>query len=131
MTQVTPSEHSSGERTKRGAITKTGNTHARKMLVEAAWSYRFNPKVSCEMQKRQENLPLHIRDIAWKAQLRLTHRYKTLSRRKSSKNIVVVAIARELAAFMWSIFSELDISPSSEMLNLRKSNCVLVDNASR
>ena len=109
---LTPSEHSSGERTKRGAITKTGNIYARKMLVESAWSYRFNPKVSKDIQKRQEDIPLPIRDIAWKAQLRLTHRYKHLSKTKSSNNIVVVAIARELAAFIWAIFKELDIQPA-------------------
>ena len=107
---LTPSEHSSGDKVKRGSITKTGNNHARKMLIEAAWSYRFNPKVSKEMQKRQEDLPLNIRDIAWKAQLRLTHRYKHLSQFKNSKNTVVVAVARELVAFMWAIFNELDIS---------------------
>lgn len=110
---LTPSEHSSGERTKRGAITKTGNIYARKMLVESAWSYRFAPKVSKEIQKRQEDVPLHIRDIAWKAQLRLTHRYKHLSKIKSSKNIVVVALARELAGFIWSIFKVLDIEQVS------------------
>jgi len=127
---LTPSEHSSGERTKRGAITKTGNNHARKMLIEAAWSYRFDPKVSREIQKRQEDLPLAIRDIAWKAQLRLTHRYKTLSKRKSSNNVVVVAIARELVGFMWAIFHELDITPNSEFLN-NSQGCAFVDNASR
>lgn len=113
---LTPSENSSGERVKRGSITKTGNVHVRKALIEAAWSYRFNPKVSKDIQRRQEDLPLNIRDIAWKAQLRLTHRYKQLSKVKSNQNIVIVAIARELAAFIWDIFNEVDISPRGEFL---------------
>lgn len=111
---LTPSEYSSGERQKRGAITKCGNNHARSMLIEAAWNYRFHPKVSREMQKRQENIPIAIRDIAWKAQLRLTHRYQAMTRMKKNPNIIVVAIARELVAFMWAIFNELDIAPRTE-----------------
>ena len=100
---LTPCEYSSGERQRRGAITKTGNRHARRILIEAAWSYRFLPKVSPEIQKRQEDLPLPIRDIAWKAQLRLTKRYRVMSQRGKSPNVAVVAIARELAGFMWAI----------------------------
>jgi transposase len=100
---LTPCEYSSGERQRRGGITKTGNHHARRILIEAAWSYRFSPKVSPEIQKRQQNLPLSIRDIAWKAQLRLTRRYKMMTQRGKLPNIVVVAIARELAGFMWAI----------------------------
>jgi len=111
---LTPSEYSSGERQKRGAITKCGNNHARSMLIEAAWNYRFQPKVSREMQKRQENIPIAIRDIAWKAQLRLSHRYQSMARMKKNPNIIVVAIARELVAFMWAIFNELDIAPKTE-----------------
>lgn len=113
---LTPSENSSGERVKRGSITKTGNGHVRKALIEAAWSYRFNPKVSKDIQRRQEELPLNIRDIAWKAQLRLTHRYKQLSKVKSNQNVVIVAIARELAAFIWDIFNEVDIAPRGKFI---------------
>lgn len=109
---LTPSEYSSGERQRRGAITKCGNNHARSTLIEAAWNYRFDPKVSKEMQKRQEQLSIPIRDIAWKAQLRLTHRYKRMSRLKKNPNIIVVALARELVAFMWAIFNELEIEPA-------------------
>ena len=69
---LTPSEHSGGDKKKKGAITKTGNQHARRVLVEAGWSYRFHAKVSKEMQKRQDGTSLKVRDIAWKAQLRLT-----------------------------------------------------------
>lgn len=107
---LTPTEYSSGERQRRGGITKTGNNHARRVLIEAAWNYRFPAKVSKEMQKRQESLPLPIRDVAWQAQLRLTKRYKKLTLAKKNANIVVVAIARELAAFMWAIFHDLDIA---------------------
>ncbi len=67
---LVPSEHSSGDRIKRGGITKTGNGHARKVLIEAAWAYRLQPRVSRALRKRQENLSEPIRQIAWKAQLR-------------------------------------------------------------
>jgi len=100
---LTPCEYSTGDRIRRGAITKTGNGHARRILIEAAWAYRYLPKVSPEIQKRQENLPLTIRDIAWKAQLRLTKRYRAMSQRGKPANVTVVAIARELAGFMWAI----------------------------
>ena len=98
---LTPCEYSTGERKRRGAITKTGNQHARRILIEAAWAYRS--KVSPEIQARQEQLPVPIRDIAWKAQLRLTKRYKNMQFRGKPKNVTVVAIARELAGFMWAI----------------------------
>jgi len=74
---LTPSESSTGDRVKRGSITKTGNNRVRRVLIEAAWNYRFHPKVNKDIQKRQENLPLKIRSIAWEPQLRLNHRYKT------------------------------------------------------
>jgi transposase len=110
---LTPCEYSSGERQRRGAITKTGNHHARRILIEAAWSYRFSPKVSPEIQKRQQNQPLPIRDIAWRAQLRLTKRYKTMIQRGKLPNVVVVAVARELAGFMWAIAQAVPISNPS------------------
>jgi len=110
---LTPCEYSSGERQRRGAITKTGNHHARRILIEAAWSYRFSPKVSPEIQKRQELQPLPIRDIAWKAQLRLTKRYKMMIQRGKVPNVVVVAVARELAGFMWAIAQAVPISNPS------------------
>ena len=106
---LTPSEHSSGDKKKKGAITKTGNQHARRVLVEAGWAYRFPAKVSKEMQKRQEHLPLPIRDIAWKAQLRLTKRFKTMANNGKLRNVIVVAMAREIAAFMWAIAQEVPI----------------------
>jgi len=107
---LTPSEHSSGEKKKKGAITKTGNQHARRVLVEAGWAYRFSAKVSKEMQKRQEEVPLNVRDIAWKAQLRLTKRFRKMSLNGKPNNLIVVAMAREIAAFMWSIANEVPIT---------------------
>jgi len=107
---LTPSEYSSGPKQRRGCITKTGNHHARRILIEAAWAYRFHAKVSTEMQKRQENCPLPIRDIAWKAQLRLCKRYRTMADNGKIKNVIVVAIARELAGFMWDIANQVSIT---------------------
>ena len=106
---LTPSEHSTGERQKKGAITKTGNQHARRVLVEAGWAYRFHAKVSKEMQKRQESVPLSVRDIAWKAQLRLTKRFRAMANNGKPRNVIVVAMAREIVAFMWAIAHEVPI----------------------
>ena len=108
---LTPSEHSSGDKKKKGAITKTGNQHARRVLVEAGWAYRFHAKVSKEMQKRQDGTPLKVRDIAWKAQLRLTKRFSVMANNGKPRNVIVVAMAREIAAFMWAIAQEIPISP--------------------
>ncbi len=66
-----PSEYSSGDKRRMGGITKSGNGHARRALIEEAWSYRYPAKVSRQIQERQENLPRSIQDIAWKAQVRL------------------------------------------------------------
>jgi transposase len=108
---LVPSQYSSGERTRLGPITKSGNRHARRNLIEAAWAYRYPAKVSREIQLRQENLPIKIREIAWKAQLRLCARYRKLVARGKNKNIVVVAIARELLAFMWDIAHHVQLKP--------------------
>jgi transposase len=89
-----PSQHSSGEHTRLGPITKSGNRHARRNLIEAAWAYRYKAKVSREIQIRQEHLPLKIREITWKAQVRLCARYRKLYARGKNKNVVIVAIAR-------------------------------------
>ena len=107
---LVPSEHTSGEKRRLGAITKTGNCHARRMLIEAAWSYRFPPRITVPLQKRQEQRPAAIRAIAWRAQLRLNHRYRRLSSRGLPQNKVCVAIARELAGFIWSIGQQVVIA---------------------
>jgi len=99
-----PSEFSSGNTRRQGSITKAGNKHARRLLVEAAWTYRFNPRVSRPIEVRQEGQPKAIRDIAWKAQLRLTYRFRKLNAgRKMVQNKCCAAVARELAAFIWDI----------------------------
>ncbi len=103
---LVPAEHSSGERRCQGAITTAGNSHVRRMLVESAWAYRVPARVTPIIQKRQQGLPKTVREIAWKAQLRLCARYRRLSRKGKSKQLVVTAIARELAAFMWAIARE-------------------------
>jgi transposase len=106
---LVPSEHSSGEKTRRGSITKTGNAHVRRVLVEAAWSYRLRPRVSRLLLKRQEELSPRIREIAWKAQLRLCSRYRHLWSKGKVKQVIITAIARELCAFMWAIAKEVEV----------------------
>jgi transposase len=100
---LTPSEYSSGDRRRLGGITKAGNGHARRVLIEAAKAYRHRAKVSEQIQARQQHLPTPIREIAWRAQLRLCGRYRKLLARGKHPNTIAAAIARELAAFMWSI----------------------------
>jgi transposase len=108
---LTPSESSSGERRRQGGITKAGNPHARRALVEGAWAYRYPAKVSRHLQLRLEQLPKGIQDISWKAQVRLCKRYRQLSARGTHANQVVVAIARELAAFMWAMAQQVPVTP--------------------
>ncbi|HAK5294581.1 TPA: IS110 family transposase [Salmonella enterica] len=100
---ITPSEYSSGESRHQGSITKTGNSYARKLLVEAAWSYRHPARISPAIQKRQENLPRPVIDRAWDAQLRLCKRYRKLQAKEKNVNITIVAVARELSGFIWDI----------------------------
>ena len=100
---LTPSEYSSGERRRQGGITKAGNSHARRALVEGAWAYRYPAKVSRHLQLRLEKLPAEVQAIGWKAQVRLCRRYRQLTARGKHVNQVVVAIAREMAAFAWAI----------------------------
>src|SRR5215469_5237486 len=100
---LVPSEHSSGASVKRGGLTKAGNSAARRLLIEAAWCYRFPARVSRELRLRQEELPKPIREIAWKAQLRLCTRYRKLARTGKPANVVTAAIVRELAGFIWAI----------------------------
>jgi transposase len=100
---LTPSEYSSGEHRQQGGITKAGNGHARRALVEGAWAYRYPAKVSRHLQLRLDHVPAEVRAIAWKAQVRLCKRYRVLSARGKNVNKIVVAIAREMAAFAWAI----------------------------
>lgn len=98
-----PREDSSGTHTRRGAITKTGNAHLRRIIVEAAWAYRCRPAVGPGLRKRQEGVSAEVTAIAWKAQHRLSARYRTLTARGKCKQQVVTAIARELLGFIWAI----------------------------
>jgi transposase len=100
---LVPSEHSSGATVRRGRITKTGNGHARRVLVEAAWAYRLRARVTRPLLQRQEGLPESVRQLAWKAQLRLCARYRRFQARGKAKQTIVTAIARELAAFIWAM----------------------------
>ena len=106
-----PSEYSSGEQRRQGSITKAGNTHARRILVEGAWAYRYPAKVSRHLQLRLEKQPKVIQDISWKAQVRLCKRYRRLVARGKHANVVTVAIARELTGFMWAIAKEVPLTP--------------------
>jgi transposase len=100
---LVPSEHSSGNSIRRGSITKTGNAHARRLLTEAAWSYRFPARMSQQLRQRSAAVDEVIRNHAWKAQLRLCGRFGRLSARGVQVNKVCVAVARELAGFVWAI----------------------------
>ena len=98
-----PSEHSSGDRIRRGGITKTGNAHLRRIVIEAAWAYRHRPARGRALLKRQQPVSEEVKAIAWKAQHRLHARYRTLTARGKSKQQVVTAIGRELLGFIWAI----------------------------
>lgn len=100
---LVPSEHSSGEHVKRKGITKTGNSHVRRVLVEAAWAYRLPARRSRPLRKRQQGLAKPILQVSWQAQLRLCGRYRQMVARGKNKSVVITAIARELAGFIWAI----------------------------
>jgi len=96
-------EHSSGESCKRGGITKTGNVHLRRIVVEAAWAYRHAPAVTACLRKRQERVSEEVKEIAWKAQHRLHGRYRKLTARGKNTGKVITAVGRELLGFIWAI----------------------------
>lgn len=99
------SEHSSGNRIQRGSITKTGNAHLRRVVVEAAWAYQHRPNVTGYLLRRQKSLTIsdEVKQIAWKAQHRLNKRYKAMYARGKNKNQIVAALGRELLGFIWAI----------------------------
>ena len=107
---LVPGEHSSGPKRRQGSITKAGNSAARRMLVEVAWHYQHPARVSPIIAKRQDQLPKSVTDIAWAAQLRLNAKFKRLVARRLMKTKAVVAIARELAGFVWAIGREVQAS---------------------
>jgi transposase len=100
---VFPSEDSSGERIRRRSITKSGNAHLRRIVVESAWSYRHRPSIGARLRKRQEGVPAEITEIAWKAQNRLHRRYMKLMAAGKEQRKVMTAIGRELIGFIWAI----------------------------
>lgn len=103
---LVPAESSTGDTVRRKGLTLAGNRRARRALVEAAWTYRYPARVSETLRARIEGLPKPVRDIAWKAQLRLCARYRRLSAAGKKLPVVVAAIAREMAAFLWAIGRE-------------------------
>jgi transposase len=100
-------EHSTGERERRGSITKAGNRHCRHVLVQAAWSYRHKPRISAALKARQQGQPARVISHAWKAQHRLHKLYQHLAYRKQPQ-IAAVAVARELVGFLWAVMRELE-----------------------
>lgn len=103
---LVPGERSTGDTVRRSGLTLAGNRRARRVLVEAAWTYRYPARVSETLRARLEGLPKAVRDIAWKAQVRLCARYRRLSASGKKLPVVVAAIAREMAAFLWAIGRE-------------------------
>ena len=100
---LVPSEHSTGDKRRQGSITKAGNGHARRSLVESAWAYSRQPHVSRALKQRQQGLSQEVIQISWRAQVRLCGRYRRLMARGKNKQKIIVAVARELCAFMWAI----------------------------
>lgn len=103
---LVPSENSSGDRTRHGSITKAGNTHARRILVEASWHYRHPPRLGAALARRSQGQPPRILAHAWKAQLRLHRRYRHLVGHGKRPPVAVVALARELVGFLWAALTQ-------------------------
>ncbi len=112
-----PSEHSSGSRQKRGGISKCGNPHARWILVEQATHYRVPPKVSAQLSARQAGVARWIRELSWKTQTRLSHRFKMLRKRQLHHNKIKVSVARELCAFIWELGTRIEAKQGSKAQN--------------
>lgn len=108
-----PSEYSSGESRRQGNITKTGNRHVRRLLIESAWSYRYHPAIKGELQRRQNGQSPTIQAISWKAQNRLHQKYYRLLSRGKESSKAVTAVARELAGFIWAVMQEVEDMPKA------------------
>jgi transposase len=100
---LVPSEHSTGSAIRRGGITKAGNALARRALIEGAWTYRMQARISRKLHDRIEELPEEIRETAWKAQVRLCTRYRRMTAAGKTKVVITTAIAREMVGFLWAI----------------------------
>ena len=103
---LVPSEHSSGNSRQQGGITKSGNGHVRRLLIESGWCYRFAARKSREIEQRAQKTSPEVQEIAWKAQRRLCARYRALSERGMSSCKVVTAVARELTGFIWAVVEQ-------------------------
>jgi transposase len=101
-------EHSSGERVRRGSISKAGNAHLRRIVIEAAWHYRYRPSIGWKLATRQQEQSDTVKAIAWRAQHRLNDRYRALLGKGKTKQKVITAVARELLGFIWAIARELE-----------------------
>ena len=112
---LVPSESSSGDSRRQGKITKTGNRHVRRLLIESAWSYRYQPAVKGELKKRQEGQSATIQAISWKAQNRLHKKYFRLLSRGKAASKAITAVARELAGFIWAIAQEIELKKESKV----------------
>lgn len=120
------SEDSSGERVRRGEITKAGNAHLRRVVVEAAWAYRHGPAVGSTLRRRQAGLSPEVIEIAWKAQHRLHGRYRKLMGRGKNQQKAITAVARELLGFIWAI----GVKVESKMQSSQTPRAVLQANGS-
>jgi transposase len=107
-------EDSSGGRVRRGAITKTGNAHLRRVVIEAAWAYRHRPAIGATLQKRQQGVREEIKEIAWKAQHRLHRRYRSLAAAGKNQPKIVTAVGRELLGFIWAIGVKVESNRSQQ-----------------
>jgi transposase len=112
---IVPREDSSGERRRRGNITKTGNAHLRRVVVEAAWAYGHRPSVGATLRKRQEKVSEEVNEIAWKAQQRLHERYGKLLAKGKNKGVVVTAVGRELLGFIWAIGNQVETAQKESL----------------
>ena len=112
-TGLIPSEYSSGGTRYQGKITKTGNTHIRRVLVESAWSYRHKPNISGDLKKRQQGQDATVQSIAWKAQTRLHLKYARMFAKGKPHGKIIAAVARELAGFIWAIATSVEMTTSN------------------
>ena len=110
---LVPGEHSSGNRTRRGGITRTGNAQARTILIEAGWCYRHKAREEYRHRDRCEGLPEAVRAVGWKAQVRLCHRFRRMSAAGKPLPKVTTAVARELAGFVWDIARRVEPAPTA------------------
>jgi transposase len=134
---LVPSEHSTGDTVRRGGL--SGNRRARRVLIEAAWSYRYPARVSVALQKRLDGVPKPAREIAWKAQIRLCARYRRLIALGKKKPVAVAAIAREMAAFLWAIARQVEptaaesatVAPAPPAITIARRRVALKDASRR